>query len=448
MVRSVPGHTTRNWNFIMQIPDIIPTENADRMFSFFEFIGIMMIQLELEFGHQLDEKRLARAFDLVLDAEPVLGCRYVKDSGKPYWKRLDADERGNFFETANEGEYQAFKQEPIEPGQGPQLKGCLLRSGETGRLLLKVTHHVADAAALKDIAGVLSSIYARLSDKPDFVPNPNLDGARGATQLVKRVPKSAYPGIIWNNLVQLRQNSNPPLTHYLPMREGKSADLKYAERLIAADRVTTLQQWGRERDATLNDLFITAFYRAIADQGKWDGKSQLRLGTMVDLRRYLPDRKAGGICNLSTIEFTWLGTDLGKDFESTLNRVTEITRRKKSGWLSVGPYIGAIPITMHMPFNWMSKQYKKLWRNIIDTKNITDSLTNMGPIPPDRVSFDHAPVKAHLLPPVTFPPFMTGGLSGYAGTLTLSVGYYPEAMEGVTMDQFFDAVLAELAVAQ
>ena len=68
----------------------------------------------------------------------------------------------------------------------------------------------------------------------------------------------------------------------------------------------------------------------------------------------------------------------------------------------------------------------------------------MGPIEEALVIFDHEPVHAWLLPPPTFPPVMTSGVSGYKGRLTLSVGAFPQACKAVSVEEFFDAIIKEL----
>lgn len=47
-------------------------------------MGIFMIQIELEFDCRLDVYRLRRAFEIVLDTEPILGCRIVPDPRRPF----------------------------------------------------------------------------------------------------------------------------------------------------------------------------------------------------------------------------------------------------------------------------------------------------------------------------------------------------------------------------
>ncbi len=59
-------------------------------------LGETMLQLEMEFEGGLDVKRLAKAVDLTLDAEPVLGCRFADNRYKACFERLEPGRRSAF----------------------------------------------------------------------------------------------------------------------------------------------------------------------------------------------------------------------------------------------------------------------------------------------------------------------------------------------------------------
>ena len=71
------------------IPDLFPAAAIDKIISSGQDVGIadFMLQMELVFEHGLDAQRLARALELMLDAQPVLGCRLVTEKKKVYWER-------------------------------------------------------------------------------------------------------------------------------------------------------------------------------------------------------------------------------------------------------------------------------------------------------------------------------------------------------------------------
>lgn len=429
---------------LWDIPKRIPSQILDRVLSIMGSLGDMMIQLELEFAERLDVERLRDALDLTLDAEPVLGCRFVTHWRKPYWERLRKGEWKAFSTAGDEGEYEAFRTASIDPRLGPQVKVCLWQSTAGDRLLLKVAHEVSDTGGIKEIAAVLSSIYSQLKDEPGFRPEPNLTGSRGIWQVMRHLPWYAYPRIYINCLREMWSNLVPRVTHSLPVEDGPPSQPVFIRRLLRAERVARLADYGRARQATLNDMMVAAFYRASAREANWDGREQLRLATTVDLRRYLPNRRGEAVCNLSAFEYPHLGRELGDDFASTLARVSGITRRRKANWLGLNAYVGLMPFISHLPYSWVMKLFSKMVQQAIKKRNAANCLTNLGPIPAKSLAFDTRPANAWLLPPPIHPPMFVAGLSGYAGTLTLSAGVYPHSMRKVSADRFFDALLSEL----
>ena len=123
------------------IPNRIATQSLDRGMAALEHFCDPMIQLEMEFDGQLDAERLARAIDLSLDAEPVLGCRFVVHPRKPYWERLPKTNRDAFILTNDRQEYEVFKADSLDTYQGPQLKACLWQDSSSSCLLLKVSDY-------------------------------------------------------------------------------------------------------------------------------------------------------------------------------------------------------------------------------------------------------------------------------------------------------------------
>jgi len=424
------------------IPKRLPSTYADRMVNLLQYSGDMMIQLELEFDRQLDVERLAKAIVLALKTEPVLGCRFVLRWWRPYWERLDESEWEAFLLARDEGEYEVFKASSIDTYRGPQVKACLWRSPAGDRLLLKVAHEVADAGGVKEIVAIVSSIYSRLADEPDYQPEPNFKGSRSVWQIIRHVPLYAYPRIYRNCLHANWEILTPRITHRLPIQAGPRTPLAFVCRHLNANRVGRLAEYGRERDATLNDLIMAAFFRALVAVGDWDRRMRFGLDMTVDLRRYVPGRRVKGICNLGAIESLCLGTNLGDDFDSTLMRVTAITQRQKANWTGLDYYVGLGPLVSPVPHGLSMRCYRKMVQMVLEKGYVPNSLTNMGPISTESVTFQAPPVNAYLLPPPIYPPSFLAGLSGYAETLTLSAGVYP-SQKDVT-ERFFDAVLSEL----
>jgi NRPS condensation-like uncharacterized protein len=424
------------------IPPRLPTVAADRMIASWQEIGIieMMIQLEAAFDRALDADRLARAFELSLCAEPVAGCRFVRGR-RGLWERLAAPAAEAFAVSNDAGAYDRFLVEPMNLFSGPQVRVFLLRKPDGDRLAVKVSHGIADAGGTKHYVRALSSIYRALGDDASFVPAPNLAGLRGIGQLFRALPLRAHPRVILNFWRELWGLNVPVVTHRIDLPLCDPAPRGFAVRHLPAEKVALISAYGRVSGATLNDILMAAFARAQIDLGRWDGTSHLRLQTTVDLRRYLPGQRTGAVCNLSAFDYAFLGTDPGTDFDDTLKRITAITRRRKADWTGI-TLICAAPIMWSMGFAAMTRTFRRLFRRGIEQRNQPNALTNMGPIAPEDVDFGVRPLSAWLLTPPINPPLFGVGLTGYAGTVTLSAGAPVPALPVV--ETFLDAMLAKL----
>jgi len=420
----------------------------DRVAAWMGRFGDNTIRLELEFVQQLDDERLAKTIDLALDAEPVLGCRYVTQLTKAYWERVERNPMRLLQVTADEREYEAFKTDPINAYLGPQINACLWHAPDGDHLLFKVSHQVADAGGVKEIAEIISSIYCQLANAPDYRPEPNVTGSRSLLQLVRHIPWQAYPHICLDSVQWLWANALPHTTHTLPLSDRAGGSPVFVSRLIPAERVAEVVGYGRLHNATLNDMVLTAFLRALAAEGNWEGRSRLSVITTVDLRRYLPSGRGGAVANLSAALAGWpsLTTELGKDFHITLARVAAITRRGKAGWIGLELCLGILPIVCAIPNGCAMRLHRTIVEQHIKSRSYPHTLANAGRISPESVTFGAQPLKAWFLPPLVYPaypPMFLLGLSGYQGTLFLSAGVFP-SQRGV-VEHFLDSMLSELS---
>lgn len=425
------------------IPERLPSVAADRMLAAWQElkVGEMTIPVEVTFDRPLDADRLARAFALALDAEPVAGCRFVAEGRRAVWERLAGPVGDAFAYTTDPGAFERFRTRFIDMFAGPQARALLLREPSGDRLLLHVSHAIADAGGTKHFVRVLSSIYRRLGGEPGFIPEPNLAGSRSIGQLFRELPLRAHPRILLGFCRETRNGLFPRFTHRFepPVMEG--GPMGFAVRHLPADRIADLAAFGHAKGATLNDLLMAAFVRAQIDVVPWDGRTQIRLQTTVDLRRYLPGRAAGGVCNLSAFDYFMPGTDPGGDYGETLERVIETTRRRKADWTGI-TLLCAAPMMVVLGYPALKRTFRRIFAEGIASHNQPNALTNLGPIAPGDVDFGVPPVRAWLLTPPINPPLFGLGLTGYAGTLTLSAGAPAGALP--VIESFIDRIVAAL----
>ena len=138
------------------IPRRLPSRFIDEFIHITTPFFVPQIQLLVDVDGRLDPARLAGALRLCLDAEPVLGCRYVPRWIRPYWERLSAqalDGAELLREEHTGGDdrstaLERFLVEPLSGTDGPQLRALLVHDEAGDQLVLKVS---LDGEALEEI---------------------------------------------------------------------------------------------------------------------------------------------------------------------------------------------------------------------------------------------------------------------------------------------------------
>jgi NRPS condensation-like uncharacterized protein len=423
-----------------------PSAVGDRVLAAMGEHALPVFHLELGFGHALDVQRLVAAFERLLDAEPLLGCRFVEGPLRARWRRLEPAAREIVTVVEGDAAYEGFKAESIDPATGPQLRVCLQRRPAGDRLALKICHLVSDSGGMMQLTGEAAALYARLAREPGHRPPPAPGRQRSPWPVVRGLPWRAYPQIWLNFLRESYENLVPPRTHALPLEAAAAApapgEVRYVLAHLPAERVERIRDYGRRRGATLNDMLLAAFFRAQVRLGAPHDGAALRLTINVDLRRYLPDAPRG-VCNLSQHESVVLGRELGDDLDATLRRVRAVTARRKGSWPGLNPLISLLPL-WHLPYPLFRRLISGSIASGARNHSSANGLTNTGVIDPAAVSFDGAPKSAWMIMMPLRPPLFGVAASSYRGALTLSAGELPAAMTRVTTARFFEALAAEL----
>lgn len=415
-----------------EAPKHFRSETTDRFINFVRENGEMMIQMELEFAHRLDDDRLSKALELTLDAEPIVGCRFVPRWWRPHWERLSNEDRRVLTIARSAEEYDAFRNASIDACTGPQLKAMLLHESGHDRLLLKMTHEVADAAGVRQVVSMAASIYSKLSGDPGYRPDPALSGSRSPWQVLQNVPWHAYPKILFYYYFHYVPTTVFPFSSaHLPMTQDNNRELEFLSRKVPVQLADSLVKYGHQHKVTLNDIMLTSFLRSLTETTDWDNKSQLRLALTVDLRRYMPAGCGVGICNLSGLEIMNMGTDLGDGFDYTLDRVASFMKYRKERWIGLSDYIGLQPLNLIFPYAPAKKVIPGFMRFMMSVGNSPSCFTNLGVINKGDVSFDKPPFEAVLLPPVNHPPQVLFSFSSYNGALTISSGTWASSKSQV-----------------
>jgi len=273
------------------IPSRFPAPPADCLMYLFGRQYPTELHCVLSLAGRIDEGRLHDALRRSLDAEPVLGCRFVDHWRRPYWQRrddLDKAARCDVVEAADPSAALArFVAARIDPRCDPLVQVRVFR-GDRDTLCIKTAHEAADGPAARDYYRLLLRLYERLRDEPGYRPPVNL-GQRTMDGISSRFT-------LRQKLDELRtarghRRALKERSWILPEPRTHDAEHGLLVMKIDADRAAGLKRFGRDCGAGLTSVALAAFYQALRAMFAPVEPQAAGVGTTVDLRRFLPPER-------------------------------------------------------------------------------------------------------------------------------------------------------------
>ncbi len=339
---------------------------------------------------RLDEVRLGRAMRLLLDAEPVLGCRFDGESAQPVWRRLDGLDEERLLDIAESddpvGEAAAFIARPFDSDAGPQVAAMLLRGSSGDTLAVRTGHVAADGGALKEVLYLIGLIYRELGTDPDWMPTPNVEGVRepvieaGFFERLRLVARSGQvefaPASDWGQVRGL----------------GGRGDVSYISAWVEPDTFRAARALGRTKGATVNDVVLTALYRTFDKLVGATPGGRTPILTTVDLRKHLAEGTKTAVANISSAWTVHLRAVEGEGFDDTLARVVGETRAWKAA--GAGKALAAgLPFARRVFGRWAVSMFRGQAGKLMDGADAESAggsvplFTNIGVIDEARLDF-------------------------------------------------------------
>lgn len=214
-------------------------------------------------------------------------------------------------------------------------------------------------------------------------------------------------------------------------------------RLVAASIPAELMKEGRmrakEMGATVNDLLLTACYRAYTRLPGSVSEGPVSVMSMMDLRKHCKNGESEGLCNMSGFLPTVLENGVQGDFTVTLREIALQTRKAKEDPLAG---MSGMPLAHSAMYTIPLRLLLEVSEKVYGSLSI--GLTNLGNISCEPLTLDGLrPTEGLFAGPLKKKPAMQVSTASFDGTAVLCCVSECEEEEDAVMPQKMLELMAE-----
>lgn len=380
----------------------------------------------LYFENHLNAPILQKAVEALTEVLPILSRVYRNHGSASCWEDTDTFNKAELFETVSTKEaFDHFTFSKTNAETGPQIKVCLLQ-GDRDAVSIVMNHMVCDGAGFKQCLYLLAEIYSRLLENPDDLPKFQLDGDRsfrpivGDISFLQRVKILLFGG----------KDNNQRSTALFPMDNSAKTEPFIVVHPLPPEIYKNIRTFCKAQNATVNDLLLTAYFRALSKLLGIYGQS-LSVPIMIDMRRYLEDKTFYAPTNLSSTAAVTVSVAPDEDFIGTLCKVKNEMRIKKSGLIGMSPFI-KLDVLYRV---FIKTSFNKLQNGL---RNPNICMTNIGILDSEKLLFKGSPLlDAIVCGSIKYRPHFQMSVSTYRDKMTLCANLYGSNKDRETIEQFF-----------
>ena len=383
----------------------------------------------------LDENLLKDIYMYILKTAKILRSTFHKSAIKSYWTVNEDYSPDDFFyliETDDpEGELDKFITQKIDEKSKCQIKVALIRSNGKDILAYIINHMCFDGGDLRYTYLTTAKLYNEYLEKGEFITKIK-DGSRSAMQVYDIFSEE-------DRKKALKLNSNVSSVKnvgFFPYVEATKEDRnRIVKEYIPKEEFLAFKAKGKENNASINDLFLTAYIRTIYAMCNMKESDELHISNMVDLRRYMKDGQTYGLTNMTG--YMPCGVkDIGSDFTSTLKVVCEDTQIQKEDKF-MGLY--SIPL-LNLAFNTFIDCIASFCIKL-GYKNPIFGMSNIGIIKPEQlVMGDKNLVDAWSTGAVKYKPYVQLAMTTFDNSVTMTIASRMNEKDAEIAKKFLEMV--------
>ena len=409
----------------------------DQMQFFFQEYNDHQLHAAISFGGRIDRDIIRKAVFLSMERVPLLGSKFVLNNFRPHWEKAASfsdEEVVSFVDTINPAEeIDKFLVGMTNELTGPQVAARVVAGESKDTLCIILNHMVCDGSAFKEYLYFLAGLYTELQTGQGSATRYR-DGDRSPKQIYRHM------GMLDRVRVFLLPSAYKKDGIVFPLRaEDRKGCPFIARQTLIEERFAALKEYGRQHGATVNDIILAAYFRALHKTLDLRLGEALTIPCMADLRRYLPSGTAGAFCNLTGNIVCRIGSDIGSDLGQTVAKVAAETKAQKEHYPGLAGLSTLYALFRLLPFSSLRKWMKEGFPNPLI------GMTNIGIIDPERLVFGKTEVEqAFVTGSIKYPPYFQLALTSFKDVITFAIAEYGTKEDRERIEQFLRVLDGEL----
>ncbi len=386
----------------------------------------------------IDEKALGEVYMAVIKEIDILHSTYHNNFIKPYWTLNDDFTLDDFFKVINTSEpikeLDDFMGYTVPANSKVQMRVALIRSGNKDILAVVVNHMCFDGADLRYLNVKVAETYTIYKEtgllKPDIKK-----GTRSAEQVYYKLNEEDRKTAkrLYKNISTVENNFTFPFA-----KDDGSEKCRLVRQKLFREDFLKMKAKGKEIGATINDVILAAYFRALYKYIDTNGNS-ITVPCMYDLRKYTGGVSLG-LTNMIGFMPCTLSPDVGKTMLDTVEKVKTALKGAKEDRFTGLYSLPLLKLAYGIFPHFISEFAIRLGYT-----NPYIGMSNIGIIKPLEFNFDGlTPVDAFYSGAIKYKPYMQLALTTFENEITFSVGIRGNDEDAKIFSDFMNVVIEEI----
>ncbi len=408
------------------MPFHVPVEPADRVFA---ISGMREMSLTLRLDGCLDVERVRSAIQQMLNALPLMRCRFVEHWWQPRWDVSETTSVDDLLTI-----HTSDNRTCIDACQTKRAIQFELQRGTNDTLIIRLDHVLGDFRTLQKLVQIFADTYSAMERDPAYLLPSFPPCERGFRPYVTRLNSRERRQIRQTGFEVLKETQRAGKWRAPQPRDSipKDSNLVVKHSFTVAE-VEQLEEYALQRQATVFQTLLAAYFLA-ATEVLSQSDALLPVCVLVDLRRRFGQGAPFSFGNLVGLETILLSQSPRPSLDSVLEAIRQHMFEKRRNCLGEtfsSLFYECLPLPIRLlvgmvPYAWKARQHQRHLQRAVAQGELTQvAATFGGTFNRERTRFGETRVREIE---GNFRPVDATGLwamhaFGFNGQLSLSFGW-------------------------